>query len=332
MLEPIGIGKHRGKWVAVVKCEGERKRFSLGNIPAEKAHRDTALRAFDKFCQSLKEQTLDTIGEILDAYYADSTAVDLERIKYTIKRLKPYFGDSRPDQITRQGCRRYASQRRDDGVKDGTIRRELVTLRAALNWHDPQHKGVIELPEPPAAKDRWLTKAEFKKLLRTASQTPHLVVFLHTAIGTAARKEAIFQLLWENVDFDRGVISFIKKQGGKNRAEVIPMTPTLKAVLQSAHDVSTTDHVVEWNEKPVKSIRSAFNKACKRVGLDDVTPHTIRHTAATWMAMDGVPIKEIARYLGHSDPSVTWRIYAKYTPDYLKSASNSVDVGALAFQ
>ena len=43
------------------------------------------------------------------------------------------------------------------------------------------------------------------------------------------------------------------------------------------------------------------------------------------MAQAGIPMIEIARYLGHSNPAITYRVYAKHTPDYLKSAAAAVE-------
>jgi integrase len=56
----------------------------------------------------------------------------------------------------------------------------------------------------------------------------------------------------------------------------------------------------------------------------DVTPHTLRHTAATWAAMAGVPMDEIARLLGAS-VTVVEKIYAKWHPEYLRRAVQALD-------
>jgi len=83
--------------------------------------------------------------------------------------------------------------------------------------------------------------------------------------------------------------------------------------------------VIEWGGHRVLSIKKGFRAACDRAGLSDVTPHVLRHTAASWMAMAGVPMLEISRYLGHSSVAVTERVYAKLHPDYLKTASEALD-------
>jgi len=59
------------------------------------------------------------------------------------------------------------------------------------------------------------------------------------------------------------------------------------------------NHVVEWNGEPVKSVKTAFKSAVALAGLDgNVTPHTLRHTAATWLMQAGVDKWEAAGFLG----------------------------------
>jgi integrase len=266
-----------------------------------------------------------TIDAIWRAYIADTRALHKTRMADAWKALKWQFAPLRPEQVTRSVCRTYVKQRRDDGRSDGTIRKELAVLRAALRWADPKTPAVFDLPPPPDPKERWLTRDEFGRLLAQASDTYHLKVFLHLAIATAARKEALLGLTWMQVRFDEGTIWLGRKAGGKKRATV-PMTDTLRVVLREAKKAALTDHVIEYGQKPVGSVRTALRKAAERAKVPGVTPHVLRHTAATWMAMDGVPIEEIARFLGHSDPKVTWRVYAKHHPDYLRDAARSVNI------
>ena len=68
-----------------------------------------------------------------------------------------------------------------------------------------------------------------------------------------------------------------------------------------------------------------FAAAVKRAGLDDVTPHDLRHTAAVWMAEAGASMAEIAQVLGHSDERITYRVYARFSPDHLRRAMTALE-------
>ena len=171
--------------------------------------------------------------------------------------------------------------------------------------------------EPPP-RDRWLTRMEADKLLSEALAL-HVKTFLAVCLYTAARATAVLQLTWDRIDLNAGLIDFGSVAGGKGRA-VVPIAESLKPYLAEARKAATCAFVVEHGSKPVGSVKTGVRAAARRAKLPGVSPHVLRHTAATWMAMKGVKIEMIARMLGHSDPRVTWRTYAKYSPDYLQEA------------
>lgn len=317
--------RYRGKWCLLHGAGKDRKRLSTG-FDDTPQNRPAAERAAVSLAADLaKPQPGGTIEEIWRAYLADTKALHRQRMVDAWKALQWQFAPLRPEQVTRSICRAYVKQRREDGRADGTIEKELAVLRAALRWADPKTPAIFEMPPASSPRDRWLTRAEFDRLIDAAEQTYHLKVFLHLAIATAGRKEALLRLTWMQVRFDEGHIWLGWKPGGKPRATV-PMTDTLRLVLREAKKMALTDYVIEFGQKPVVGVRTSLRKAAARAKVAGVTPHVLRHTAATWMAMAGVPIEEIARYLGHSDPKVTWKIYAKHTPDYLRDAASAVDV------
>lgn len=325
------VTAYRGKWVAVYRADGERRRQSLGNLDATPENRAAAERRARDLEAGLARPTGGTCADVWAAYIADSRAVDKARLVDAWKALSPHFGHLRPDQVTRQRCRDYCAARAGQGRQVGTIRKELTVLRAAVNWSAKDHGAVFELPSPPAPKCRWLTRDEFTRLL-DAAETPHLRLFLHLAIGTAARKEAILQLRWSRtvggagwVDLDAGTVCLGWKENGKKRATV-PLTRSLRAALLEARQVARTEHVIEFDDAPVASIKRSFATACRRAGLTDVTPHTLRHTAAVWMAAANVDMARIAQYLGHTDSRITERVYARFAPGHLADAAAALEL------
>lgn len=241
------------------------------------------------------------------------------------KMLEPFFGHLRHDQVTRQVCREYIASRTRDGVKPGTIGRELGVLKAAVKYSHPNSPSKWEVPAAPAARDRRLTKAEFKRLV-DACDVAHIKLFVILALSTGGRKEALLQLTWDRVHFDRRLIDLRKHDlHGKGRA-VVPMTDMVYEALLLARDLAQSDHVIEFAGRPVQAVKRGFARACKRAGLNGVTPHVLRHTAASWMAEAGVPMSEIASFLGHRDSRITERVYAKFSPSYLVKAASALCV------
>ena len=83
--------------------------------------------------------------------------------------------------------------------------------------------------------------------------------------------------------------------------------------------------VIEYFGKPILRIDQSFRRVARDTGLKDVTPHTLRHTAATWMAQAGVPMWVISKYLGHTSTRTTERIYAHHDPSFLMEAKEALE-------
>lgn len=102
------------------------------------------------------------------------------------------------------------------------------------------------------------------------------------------------------------------------------MNERVYQALTKAQEDAVSNHVIEWAGEPVKSVKKAFQRMSKRSGVH-CAPHMLRHSAAVWMAEDKVPMSQIAQFLGHSNSTTTERVYAKYSPDYLRAAARSLD-------
>lgn len=322
MSDEWRIKLYRGAYAAVRSENGKTVRRSLRTRDLDEAKR--------RLKDELAKPVGDSVGELVDAYLLDKdkTAVRAIDLRYAWKAAKGHFAHLRPDQITRQVCRDYVKARTAAGRKPATIRKELETVRAAVRFHQRESGAVFELPRQPPPKTRYLTQAEARKLVKAARSFPHIRAFIVLSLTTSARQSALLELTWNRVDFAQGIITLALGDGGdearKPRA-IVPMNKRARRYLRILKVAATTDYVIEWGGDRVRSIKKGFNAATKRAGLKNVTPHTLRHTAASWMAMAGVPMFEISKYLGHSDTRITERRYAHLSPDYLRKAAAVLD-------
>lgn len=161
------------------------------------------------------------IAEALDFYgteHAPITAAP-ERIAYAMIPLLKYWGDNMAGDITKETCRAYTRQRERSA---GTVRKELSTLRAALNFAVENGRltraPFVKLPEKTEGKDRWLTKGEAAALLNAARTGRsdvrlYLPLFIMLALYTGQRKGALLSLRWPQVDLDNHRIDFNPPQG-----------------------------------------------------------------------------------------------------------------------
>ena len=280
-----------------------------------------------------------TISEILDGYLADrkDRVASYDTLRHACAAVRRHLGDMTPETLSTARARLYVRQRRREGyevgppdarrrkpVSSATATREIVTLRAALRWAiaakwiTKEQEPVLEAPGGAPPRERWLSRDEADRLLASCV-VPHVKLFCAVALYTAARSGAILDLTWNRVDFAADVIDFGAGAGNKRRS-VVPIPDALRPALAEAYAGRTTAWVIEFAASPVASVKTGFIAACRRAGLSGVTPHILRHTAATWMAMGGVPMAQVALYLGNS-VEVTERVYAKYSPEYLRGAA-----------
>jgi len=313
---------YRGYWHAVWSDEhGETRRASLRTEDRAEAER----RLID-FRRDMAAPAGATVGEIVSAYFEDKRGRihSLERLEFAWKRAKSTYGHLRPDQCTRPVSRQYVVKRRAEGAADGTIIKEINTVRQALNWRGIK-TAVFEAPSAPPPRDRHLTRTEYDKLLAGCVQ-PHVRLFVVLALSTAGRKQALLDLTWTRVDFERGQIRLgvVGENGRKGRATVA-MTDRVRAELEAAQEAALTPYVIEYAGRKVGNIKKGFAGAAERAGLENVTPHDLRHTAAVWMAEAGVSMSEIAQVLGHSDERVTFRVYARFSPEFLRGAMSALE-------
>jgi integrase len=260
-------------------------------------------------------------------------AADPKRIGYAIAALVPFWDSRMVSDVTRETCRAYGRSR---GKAPGTIRRELATLRAAINYAKDEgritYAPTVHLPQKPEGKDRWLRREEAAALLNAArnghaSTRTYLPLFILIGIYTGARKGAILSLRWPQIDLVAERINFNeagRARTSKGRAH-IPIPRRLLTFLRLARRRGTDlGYVVHRDGAQLDNMKRAFNSACADAGLDDVTPHTLRHTCGTWLAQQGVPLDQIGGWLGHSDARTT-QLYAHHHPDFMEQARNAAD-------
>jgi integrase len=241
------------------------------------------------------------------------------------KRLEPIFGDRLGTDINKDDCRDYARLRQRQGAALGTAKIELEYLRACVNLRYGRGNNRIWTPPASAPRDRYLTREELDTLLKHV-ETPHVRLFVILAVATAARMGAILELRWDQVDFKHRRIDFnpLGREQTNKRRPVVPLNDRAYTALEEAARGALTDYVIEWDGKPVKSIKKAIRMASARSGVR-CSPHVFRHTAGVWMAQADVPMQKIAQFMGHTSTRVTERTYARYSPSFMKDAAAALE-------
>jgi integrase len=333
----------RDTWYITWWEGGVRRRIS-----AKTRNEIRARQALADFESQLEHHPLKlNVADALERYVAarDGKVMALDRLKDAATALLLGLGHLRVDQLNQGQWDRYAATRvtrPPRNAKPGThvprpiststLRREFNVLRAALRkaWKDGflLRPPALEAPVETAPRDRYLTKAEAKRLLE-ACISAHVRAFMALAIYTGARKGSILALTWDRVDFRTGMIDFQepgRQLTGKRRA-IVPMGASLRAELEEAHRSAQGPFVVQYNGHAVPhGLRWSFARLCVRAGLTwQPTPHHLKHSVASWMAMENVPIDQAADWLA-TDPRTLRRVYRKFDPAYLRSVAGALEL------
>lgn len=313
---------------------GKYRRVSTGTADPDRAQQQLA--RFIELWHAPPEANQQTVSKAIDAYleYKQEQAKDnyelanLRQYASSFKRIKEHLGDTPIRSLTRHHIKIYTSKRRKS-VKDPTIRKELTMLTAALNfarkegWIDTV--PYIDKPAEGIAHDKWLKPEEVRYFMQHID-APHLRLFALLALHTLSRKTAILDLTWDRVDLDRRLIDFNPPDRHPNRKRRVAApinSKTLYTALLEGRELAQTDYVIEYGYHDVGDIRKSFMAAAERAGLPWVTPHILRHSGATNLAQQGVPLIEIAQLMGDSLKTVE-KHYLKHCPDYMANTTKKL--------
>lgn len=281
-------------------------------------------------------------------------------MKNFLIHFRAYFGKKKLTEITYGDIYSYRSMRLDVPIPAGrkrtiaSMNRELAYLRRLLNIAMRQgwiNKNPINCSETliltscERRRERILTLEEEQRLLATCEERTitysrygkeitakdditrrrHLKPFLIALLDTGARKGEMLKLVWRDVNLEQRIITIQALN-----------TKTLKmrqvAITQRFYDELI--RLWENSDKNLDSlvfnitdnVRRSFSTACKIAGIkeggiDGLTLHCLRHSAATRLVNGQLPIQMVSRILDHSLPQTTYR-YLSANDETLRQAAS----------
>lgn len=334
----LEINKTTGLYEIRYTVAGRSKRKQTGCKTEGEAR--TKLAAFLLKHETTTKTTPYTVAEARELRVVEKLAYCEQTTQNATRscwgRIKPHFGRLLVTQVDQHHMDRFVSLRRRQGIADSTIRAEQIELVTCINHLVQTHRIAATDLKPlkilpvGAPRDRWLTTEETERLLQVAAanrKPKHRLSraerFLWVAITTGARRRAIIELTWAQIDWTTELIHFNphgRRQTTKTRPTV-PIPTRLKPVLQRAYEERISDHLLDRPTDLHNNLTLLFEKA----GLPEISPHILRHTYATQAIMAGVEPIVVARILGNSLKMVD-KVYAKYRPDALRHGVDFVPI------
>ncbi len=210
-----------------------------------------------------------------------------------------------------------------------TVNRYLASLSKAFSvavkewgWLDDSPMRKVSKPSEAPGRDRFLSIEEKERLLAACKESanPSLYPLVSLSILTAMRFGELTKLKWEDVDFAIRSITLLETKNGDRR--ILPLTDAVKSTLKKCPSYTPNASGLIFrshrpnNRSGTVSIRSAFEKALQVANIKGFRWHDLRHTAASYLAMNGATQGELMAILGHRSPHMTKR-YSHYSQKHL---------------
>ena len=254
----------------------------------------------------------------------------------TLKNYLSYFAEflryhknKKPNDITQEEIRAFILYKISENKISESTQNSLINAikfyfekvegREKFHLYDLRPRQARKLPG-------FLSKEETIKLLKTTENLKHRAI-LQLIYSAGLRLGELTRLKIRDIKFDCGVIEVKCAKGKKDRITVLSMT-VKKLLLEYIEMYKPKYYLFEGQtggKYSDRSVQNIMQQAVIKSGVDEnATVHTLRHSFATHMIMDGVDIRIVQEYLGHSSPETT-AIYTHITDKMKKEIKSPLD-------
>lgn len=325
-----------GRWRAQVRRKGQHasRTFRLKSDAEGWAN-----EAEDKACRGKSVDAVEidastTFGFIIDLHIRDLAEVGKPPLRskaYTLEKLKADLGTAKLVALTRERIIAYAKQRALKGAGAATIGMDIGYIQTIL-VHAAAIHGIevpteqiklarvalrrLSLVDKGNERDRRPTREELDRIIRLHDGNPRQTIplgrIVKFAVATAMRQE-ICTLTWPDVDF-AAQLAIVRnrkdprrKSGNHQKVPLLDVTGFDAIALLREQQVLTLggDRVFPYN---ARSLGTAFRRACRELGIDDLHFHDLRHEATSRLFEAGFDIPEVSLVTGHKD----WKMLRRY--------------------
>lgn len=302
---------------------------------------ETAIREGRHFKTS--EAKKHTLSEAIDRYKSyilahktNSIANQENYLKWWNKEIGEYrMFDISPSLIIEYRDKLLGSENKyGRKIGSATANRYVTALghvfTVAMNeweWIENNPIRKVKKYKESRGRVRFLSDDERESLLQACkkSTNSYLYIIVVLALSTGARKMEILSIKHQDIDFDRGTIILHETKNGERR--VLPLQGYAMSLMKE-HVKNCNlecEYVFSSGKKcqPI-DIRRAWESSIKKSGIDDFRFHDLRHSAASYLAMNGASLAEIAEVLGHKTLQMVKR-YAHLSEAHTSSVVSSMN-------
>jgi integrase len=282
-----------------------------------------------------KRESKETLGQVRDRYIDWCKGIKQKTVddkEDHLNAILEFFGiDTLIGKVTKADVERFHAhlgsvnaKRKKTPIAIATINRRMACLKhffhKAEDWDliavNPARRATLR--KENNRRLRFLTIEECKILLDCCPSLA-LKQIVELALNTGMRKGELLRLEWEHINLRRGFLEILDQKNGEY--DTIPLNERALEILRSIPRRLDSKFIFPGKKpgKPFKDLKRQFETAVKKANLDDVTFHTLRHTAASYLVMEGIDLTTVKEILRHKSISMTLR-YAHLSPKHKQSA------------
>ena len=258
---------------------------------------------------------------------------------YYKKHIEPVLKDKPLSKISPFDIEKLKANLNSKNLAPATVKHVLIIIRQLINkaiawgmWSGENPIKKVKLPRLNNRRERFLNRNEAQMILtevQKVSQQTHDICLL--SLHTGMRAGEIFDLKWSHIDFENELINVADPKGGRARKAF--MTKTIIEMLKGLKKSEPEEYVfLSINHDRIDRISNSFMKAVNKLKLNEgitdprqkIVFHTLRHTFASLLAIQGTPILTIKELLGHQSLAMTER-YSHLIPDQKRDAVEGIE-------
>ena len=315
-------------WIDFTTASGERVRRSAETeSKAEAKELHDKLKADSWRVAKLGEKPKYTWDDaayrwLMETQHKKTHLEDVSKIGW----LQQFFRGKYLNELTRDDIAKVAEVK-SKATSPATANRLLAVVRAilrkaALDWEWIEKPPVVKLYRLSKRRVRYLTPAQANVLLRELPE--HLADMAKFSLATGLRKANVTKLEWSQVDITRHVAWIHADQAKAGKPIHVTLNATAMEVLTKQIGKHRTS-VFTYKGNPVVQVNTkAWYKALRRAGIEDFRWHDLRHTWASWLTQQGVPLNVIQE-MGAWESAEMVRRYAHLAPEQFAKHARIVD-------
>ncbi len=318
--------RSNGYWYVRFERGKEKSLRTKDKRLAQKLFREIQQEALKGRLILLEKQEKISLSQFIQEYLewseSNKAYATLKRERSIFKNFLSYFGERPLRSISVKQIEEYRSFLLRSGRAASGINLDFRHLKAAFNkaleWGYIKQNpfGKIKPLKGKTGPPRFIPPEEMEKIFSFLKQKdPEFCDFVALALETGCRLNELLKLTAKDVAPD---LSYIRVLGKGNRERMVPLTKKAQGIIKSR--LHKKGRLFDrWTDNWVSHKWRYF---MNEIGLD-YRFHDIRHTTASWLAMNEVPIQIIQELLGHSNITVT-KIYTHVKQDVVRQALERV--------